>query len=353
MLFGFIAECILEFLDENKIDCGREGQEELVLGFTFSYPIDQTSINSGTLIHWNKGFEIEGVVGKDVVRLLESALRRKKLNIKVVAVVNDTVGTLIAHAYEDPQTAVGVILGTGTNAAYIENMSNIPKMKDYEQSEALNADEMIVNIEWGAFDNERKILPITKYDAQLDRETENPGKQIFEKMISGLYLGEIARLTVVALIEEGELFQELPDFTAAGDLLVPYKFETAYMSRIERDHSHDLDDIKALLEDIFNIRSSTLRDRQILKRISELIGIRSARLSVAAIAGVLTKNKKLSGCTIAIDGSVFEHYPHFKSRMYDALTELYGIQGENIRLSLARDGSGVGAALTAAIMEQN
>lgn len=53
--------------------------------------------------------------------------------------------------------------------------------------------EMIINIEWGAFDNEKVVLPFSEYDEQLDRATENPGKQLFEKMISGLYLGEVAR----------------------------------------------------------------------------------------------------------------------------------------------------------------
>ncbi len=52
---------------------------------------------------------------------------------------------------------------------------------------------MIVNIEWGAFDNERTTLPFTKYDETLDAQTDNPGRQLFEKMLSGLYLGELAR----------------------------------------------------------------------------------------------------------------------------------------------------------------
>lgn len=53
---------------------------------------------------------------------------------------------------------------------------------------------------------------------------------------------------------------------------------------------------------------------------------------------------------MAIDGSVFEHYPQFSNRMYDALRELFGSQTDNVQLKLARDGSGVGAALTAAVM---
>ncbi len=47
----------------------------------------------------------------------------------MTALVNDTVGTLVAHAYKDPNTLVGVILGTGTNAAYVEKIENIKKWK--------------------------------------------------------------------------------------------------------------------------------------------------------------------------------------------------------------------------------
>jgi hypothetical protein len=47
---------------------------------------------------------------------------------------------------------------------------------------------------------------------------------------------------------------------------------------------------------------------------------------------------------------VFEHYPHFKNRMMDALIEIFGLSADNIKLVLARDGSGVGAALIAAVM---
>jgi hexokinase len=205
---------------------------------------------------------------------------------------------------------------------------------------------MLINIEWGAFDNERMVLPITKYDLSVDQGTENPGKQQFEKMISGMYLGEIVRYCIVDLAEKGELFGGV----LSPALLQPHKFETQYMSRIERDHSYNLSDTKSVLEDLLNVQQSTLEDRRAIKRICELVGIRAARLSAAAIAAVVGKTNKLDGCTVAIDGSVFEHYPHFKSRMLDALREIFGLSADNLTLALAHDGSGVGAALVAAVM---
>ncbi len=205
---------------------------------------------------------------------------------------------------------------------------------------------MIINIEWGGFDNERVVLPQTKYDIKLDKSTENAGKQIFEKMISGMYLGEIARLVLIDLQHSGEIFKD----KNIARLLQTDAFQTQFMSRIERDHSQDLTDTKALLEDMFSISDTTLQDRQIVKRVCELVGIRSARLSAAAVAAVISKMNRLNGCTVAIDGSVFEHYPHFKNRMIDALREVFGLSSDNVELELARDGSGVGAALIAAVM---
>jgi len=50
--------------------------------------------------------------------------------------------------------------------------------------------EMVVNTEWGSFDNGLKVLPTTPYDAILDKDSINPGIQMFEKRISGMFLGE-------------------------------------------------------------------------------------------------------------------------------------------------------------------
>lgn len=41
--------------------------------------------------------------------------------------VNDTVGTLAGGRYSNPDVIAAVILGTGTNAAYVERANAIPK----------------------------------------------------------------------------------------------------------------------------------------------------------------------------------------------------------------------------------
>ena len=41
--------------------------------------------------------------------------------------VNDTIGTLAGGRYCDKDVVIAVILGTGTNAAYVERAQAIPK----------------------------------------------------------------------------------------------------------------------------------------------------------------------------------------------------------------------------------
>lgn len=45
--------------------------------------------------------------------------------------MNDAVGTLAGAEYYDNDVAVAVILGTGTNACYIEQVNAIPKLKGH------------------------------------------------------------------------------------------------------------------------------------------------------------------------------------------------------------------------------
>lgn len=60
-LFGFIASALAKVIaDEGRNDAFGGKQREL--GFTFSFPVRQTSIASGTLIKWTKAFSIDDAV---------------------------------------------------------------------------------------------------------------------------------------------------------------------------------------------------------------------------------------------------------------------------------------------------
>lgn len=85
------------------------------------------------------------------MQLLQDALNRKQIKVRCAALVNDTVGTLLSRAYQSGSAVVGAIFGTGTNGAYLEKTSAFTKRLPPTAAEF---DSMVVNTEWGAFDNE-------------------------------------------------------------------------------------------------------------------------------------------------------------------------------------------------------
>ena len=68
---------------------------------------------------------------------------------------------------------------------------------------------MVINTEWGAFgENGELDFVLTKWDQAVDEMSINPGKQIFEKMISGMYMGELIRQVLVDLMKDDLIFFE-------------------------------------------------------------------------------------------------------------------------------------------------
>ncbi|RVX71231.1 Hexokinase [Exophiala mesophila] len=340
-LWEYVADCLEQFIEYHHED---EDLANLPLGFTFSYPATQEAIDHGVLQRWTKGFDISGVEGQDVVPQFQKALEERKLPIKLAALINDTTGTLIASAYTDQAMRIGCIFGTGCNAAYMENCGSIPKLKHLNLPDDL---PMAINCEYGAFDNEHKVLPITKYDTLIDEESPRPGQQAFEKMIAGLYLGEIFRLVVVDLHENKNILFEGQDISK---LKKPYTLDASFLSFIEEDPFENLQETHDMLEEKLGL-SATKPELELLRRLAELIGTRAARLSACGVAAIVTK-KKIESCHVGADGSVFNKYPHFKQRGAQALREILDWprgKKDPVVLSSAEDGSGVGAALIAAL----
>ncbi|ELK32373.1 Putative hexokinase HKDC1 [Myotis davidii] len=120
-LFEYVADCLADFMKTKGLT-----HKKLPLGMTFSFPCWQTKLEEGVLLSWTKKFKARGVQDTDVVNRLTKAMKNHKdIDVDILALVNDTVGTMMTCAYDDPSCEVGVIIGTGTNACYMEDMSNI------------------------------------------------------------------------------------------------------------------------------------------------------------------------------------------------------------------------------------
>lgn len=344
-LWGYIADCVKQFIESHH----GSDRTTLPLGFTFSYPVHQDYIDHGELQRWTKGFDIHGVEGQNVVPMFEDAIERSGVPIKLTALINDTTGTLIASAYTDPKMKIGCIFGTGCNAAYMEDCGSIPKLAHLN----LPPDTpMAINCEWGAFDNEHKILPRTPYDIMIDNDSPRPGQQAFEKMIAGLYLGEIFRLVLVDLHDNKHI--HIFENQNIEKLRKAYTLDASFLSLIEEDPWENLSETHELFQNRLSLRT-TLPELELIRRLAELIGTRAARLSACGVAAIAIK-KGYETCHVGADGSVFNKYPHFKARGAKALGEILDWPAKRnpkdkdpIEIMAAEDGSGVGAALIAAL----
>ncbi|KAH7511343.1 hypothetical protein FEM48_ZijujUnG0025100 [Ziziphus jujuba var. spinosa] len=362
-LFDFIASSLKEFVDqegdaESSVDRRRE------LGFTFSFPVKQISVSSGTLIKWTKGFAIRDMVGMEVSGCLEQAMTRKGLNMKVAALVNDSVGTLALGHYHDADTVAAVIIGTGTNACYMERTDAIIKC----QGLLTTSGGMVVNMEWGNFWSAH--LPRTTYDIDLDADSPNPNYQGFEKMISGMYLGDIVRRVILRMSEEADIFGpvssklSMPFILSLSAFLVKLCcFRTPLMAAMHEDDSPELTEVGRILSDILEVR-------KLVVKVCDVVTRRAARLAAAGIAGILKKigrdgsggktpgrsrsDNRIRRTVVAVEGGLYTSYTMFREYLHEALNEILGEEvSQHVFLKVTEDGSGIGAALLAASQSSN
>ncbi|KAH8695057.1 putative glucokinase GlkA [Talaromyces proteolyticus] len=374
-LFQFLAKQIEIFLELHHNDhfeatvrrrrlTGTTDQyrqaEIFDLGFTFSFPVHQTSINRGTLIRWTKGFDIPDAVGKDVCLMLQNAIDELRLPVRVAALVNDTVGTLMARSYTSPgktETLIGAIFGTGTNGAYVEKLKKVTKMATSDGPAPDDSGNMVINTEWGSFDNHLNVLPNTIFDQQLDADSVNPGIQMFEKRVSGMFLGEILRRTILSLVKDPEaklLQEDGVSIPQSSPLYSLWGIDTSFLSIIEADTSSDLSLTKNALRNHFEVNNASTDDALAIKTIGHAIAKRAARLSAVALSAIILDTKKIDTdetIDVGVDGSLVEFYPKFVEYIREAMREIkeIGEKEKKIRIGIAKDGSGVGAALIALV----
>ncbi|KAJ1934754.1 hypothetical protein FBU59_005599 [Linderina macrospora] len=191
------------------------------------------------------------------------------------------------------------------------------------------------------------------HDNKLNRKSPNHGLQVFEKMISGLFLGEVTRNALLSLVDQRLLFGG-----RSSDIVnKSYTFDTAYMSEIVADESDDLSTVRTVLESTLDIPTTTLLDRKIVKNVCVMIGTRGVRLSAAAMAAVLLARPEMlkNSIHVGIDGSMYQFYPGFEKDLYDVSRVFLGddFVDNRLKLSLAKDGSGVGAAIVAMTVDRD
>lgn len=164
------------------------------IGFCFSYPTEITKDGDGVLIAFSKEVKAPEVVGSKIgATLLEVLRERGWKKTRFIRIMNDTVCALLAGAAAPDggckySSYIGLILGTGLNAAYIQG-----------QSEEYKIERQIIVCETGGFTDVCR----SDADHDVDAKTEKPGVFLLEKQSSGAYLGPLCLAMIKRACADG------------------------------------------------------------------------------------------------------------------------------------------------------
>ena len=106
-------------------------------------------------------------------------------------------------------------------------------------------------------------------------------------MIAGYYLGEVFRLVLLDLHSQGHMFHGKD----LKKLMEPYCLDTSVLAEIESDPSENLIETWDMFMQRFGVEC-TEPELSLIRRLTEVIGERAARLSACGVAAI-TKKKNI------------------------------------------------------------
>ncbi len=282
------------------------------IGFCFSYAVEIFPNKDGKLLEWSKEVKAPEVIGQMVGKNLLEAMGTPN---KQIVLMNDTVSTLLAGqaatAGREFDTYIGFILGTGTNACYIEQNSNITKATNLKANET-----QIINIESGNFNK----MPRTDIDIAFDNTTKNPGRYSFEKMISGGYFGGLCTTALKAAANE-DVF--------SAETKVNLKNVGEFTSEEVNKFVCGID----LSANALATKLATKEDAEAAADIINAMIQRSAKLTAASLAAVILKSGKAKTADkpvlMTIEGTTFYKMNNFRI-LFEAYLQGF-LSGDNRR----------------------
>ncbi|MDR2682385.1 MAG: hexokinase [Dysgonamonadaceae bacterium] len=295
------------------------------IGYCFSYPAESTLSGDAILLRWTKEIEIPDMLNKLVGKPLLEYLNNYegiKTQFKTIKVVNDTIACLFAGLTQPGYDSyIGLIVGTGTNMAGLLHKTQIEKLnKEYN-----GGDLIPINLESGNLKPRYADKDyLTEVDQRVDEQSKDRHRQLFEKTMSGGYIGSIFRNTFPGIAIEskfdGEKLTNLMNYPAI------YKEEYVTVAR--------------------------------------QIYVRSAQLVAASLAGLTltltsyqdknTYDKSIHNICLAADGSLFwsvdqngKDYNEWVRESLEKLLESFGLGHIHFHINKLDDANLIGSAIAA------
>jgi hexokinase len=307
-------------------------EHSATLGFCFSYPAEITPTCDARLIHWTKQIEVPSVVGTLIGSGLQDALATRGFKRKAV-ILNDTVATLLAGksagVAKSYSAYVGFILGTGTNTAYVEHNARITKRSDLNPAES-----QVINVESGGFGR----VTQSAFDQAMDAQTNDCGHYLFEKMISGAYLGRIGFEVLKAAAQKG--------FFSASATAALHAWE-----RLSNKHLDDFCGDKPTADNPLMVEAFTATDRANVKALCTPVYARAAVLTAINLASAILKTGEghdpQRPVCVNVDGSTYYKTltADFQNRVQRELVALLQPRGITYDLIKVDESPVIGAAV--------
>ncbi|KAL9052973.1 MAG: hypothetical protein Q9162_005091 [Coniocarpon cinnabarinum] len=377
-LFDWIGDRIAEVVAARQRNMRRDSHGQDDLGAT---------ISNATLMKLGKGFRMPG--DPNLGRLILQGYSKHTQpplslpRIHIAAITNDSLATLASIAYESHPTAnrrvvMGLIMGTGSNAAIIMDLDTLAKFKQESiELPAITDDEhtqIVINTEWsikGSIGPIRDAGLVTKWDEQLDREGDDPGFMPFEYMTGGRYLGEIVRRILLDYFTQ----QGAPQASLPRQLCEKFGLHTNYLSDVLGTDISTQELLSRVREDLKPSNGTEWTwdeaKAEIARKAARAVQRRSSHLVAAAVLGSLicagdfvcandtsqrAQVKLKSGMEqeliVAYTGGVIAQFPHYLEDITRAITALatklsHPDLKQTIELSEVRNGGVIGAGVMA------
>jgi hexokinase len=307
------------------------------IGFCFSYSLQMTEDFDGIITSWAKEVKAPEVVGTKIGVSTLIALQPDVGSSHQIAVLNDTVATLLGGLASVPEktyaACIGYVFGTGTNICYIEQNSAIQKKPLICQK-----GQMIINTECGNFDG----FPQGQFDQIVDRGSLNAGKAQAEKMTSGLYLPCIIFHALRQAISD-RLFFEPSEMMIEKRLSLPVI--SAFLTG-KRANSNRL----------FRLFPHPA-DQEIAKAIITHLIDRAAKIGAIMSAAALLKSLVGRHCAAPVavfaEGTTFSKLPGYQSTYERYLVEFLSKRGIICEIITGTDWTLTGAAMATLFLPKN
>jgi hexokinase len=277
----------------------------------------------GEVTNFSKEVKAPDVVGNRVGAETLSALKQYDNKERKIVILNDTVATLLggmAVSHKQYSTYLGYIYGTGTNVCCIVNTNDIKKVSDLPKG------RMLVNMECGGYNG----FTLGDFDKLAINRTDEPKKQLFEKMSSGKYLSNIIYEALCGAEKEGE-------FSKSTDI-----------------KQFELKDVSMFLTDggIMNTFFYCESDVEFAKEVCRQLIRRAAKLGaiVNAATAIATCTDKNLPVAIVAEGTTFNKLVGYRSLFEQYLHEFLDVEGISFEIVQGEELNLVGTLMATMVL---